>query len=209
MSQPSGPQLLLATTNPGKQREFVQLLPPDVVVKTLDDVRVTLPLEAGATFAANADIKAAAASAQSGMLALADDSGLEVTALGGAPGVRSARFGGEPRSDERNRIALLEAMRDVPAEMRSARFVCSVSVAKAGVVIARSSGTREGCIATKATGRHGFGYDSLFRLPDGRTMAELPPSEKNEISHRAIAYRRVVPALLGALGIDVTSGVYE
>lgn len=209
MSQPSWPELLLATTNPGKQREFVRLIPSDVIVKTLDDVRVTLPPEDGATFAANADLKAAAASVQSGMLALADDSGLEVSALGGAPGVRSARFGGEPRSDARNREALLKAMREVPVEMRSARFVCSVSVARAGVVIARSTGVREGFIATAEAGRHGFGYDSLFRLPDGRTMAELPPSEKNEISHRAIAYRRVVPALLGALGMNVTSGVNE
>jgi XTP/dITP diphosphohydrolase len=207
VSQRSRAELLLATTNPGKRREFARLLPPGISIKTLDDVDVSLPPETGSTFAANADIKSAAASSQSGLLALADDSGLEVAALGGAPGVHSARYAGEPRSDERNRTALLDALRQVPPESRAARFVCAVSLARAGAVIARTKGIREGSIATAPAGSHGFGYDPLFLLPDGRTMAELPPAEKNEISHRAIAYRRVVPALLAALGIERTLGV--
>jgi XTP/dITP diphosphohydrolase len=202
-------ELLLATTNPGKRREFGQLLPPGIILTTLDDIGLSLPPETGATFAANADLKAKAASRQSGLLALADDSGIEVAALDGAPGVRSARFAGEPRSDERNRTALLEAMRNLPSAARTARFVCAVSVAKAGTVIARSEGTLDGVVATAPRGSHGFGYDPLFQLPDGRTMAELSASEKNEISHRAVAYRRIVPILLSALGIDLTLGVAQ
>jgi XTP/dITP diphosphohydrolase len=200
---------LLATTNPGKRREFSHLLPPGIVVRTLDELGISLPPETGATFAANADLKAEAASRHSGLLTLADDSGLEVAALGGAPGVRSARFAGEPSSDERNRAALLRAMSTLPDGSRTARFVCAVSVAEAGTVIARSEGILDGVIGAASRGSHGFGYDALFQLSDGRTMSELSPSEKNEISHRAIAYRRIVPALLSALGVDLTLGVAQ
>jgi XTP/dITP diphosphohydrolase len=132
---------------------------------------------------------------------------LVVTALGDAPGVRSARFAGEPPSDERNRHALLEAIRDIPAEDRNAYFICAVTLAKMGEIITRSEGRCDGSIATAPSGEFGFGYDPIFRLPDGRTMGELAPTEKNMISHRAIAYRQIVPALLEALGIDLASGV--
>ena len=203
----SAPALLLATSNPGKRREFLQLLPLEIGVKTLDDVQVELPPETGATFQANADLKAVSASLQSGLPTLADDSGVVVTALGGAPGVRSARFAGEPPSDERNRLALLEAMRDVPADARTAHFVCAVAFAKAGTIVARSEGRCDGSIAVAPSGAFGFGYDPIFRLPDGRTMAELAPTEKNLISHRAIAYRQIVPALLEALGMELVAGV--
>ena len=204
--QPTPVDLLLATTNAGKRREFAQLLPSNIILRTLDELGVILPPETGTTFAANADVKATSASLQSGLVTLADDSGLEVAALDGAPGVRSARFAGEPRSDERNRAALLEALRADPLSSRSARFVCAVSVAKAGAVVARSEGICAGAIATEASGEHGFGYDPIFLLPDGRTMAQLTPAEKNSISHRALAYRRVLPQLLAALTSDAPLG---
>jgi XTP/dITP diphosphohydrolase len=207
--QPTPVELLLATTNAGKRREFAQLLPANVILRTLDEAGVVLPPEDGATFAANADAKATAASRQSGLVALADDSGLEVAALDGAPGVRSARFAGEPRSDQRNRTALLDALQRVPPGSRAARFVCAVSVAKAGAVVARSEGICEGAVAEKPIGEHGFGYDPIFLLPDGRTMAELSPAEKNSISHRAVAYWRVLPALLAALTTDAPLGASQ
>lgn len=203
----SRPALLLATTNPGKRREFSKLVPATVVVHTLDDFDIDLPPEVGASFAENADAKAVAASRQSGMLALADDSGLEVAALNGAPGIHSARYAGEPQSDQRNRDALLAALRDVPPSKRGARFVCAVALARDGAVIARAEGVVEGVIASTAAGDHGFGYDPIFRLPDGRTMAELPPEEKNRVSHRALAYQHLMPDLLNALGIHATLGV--
>ncbi len=203
----SRPALLLATTNPGKRREFSKLVPADVVIHTLDDLDITLPPEFGVTFAENADAKANAASQQAGMLALADDSGLEVAALGGAPGIRSARYAGEPLSDQRNRDALLDAMRDVPEPDRTARFVCAVALARDGVIVARREGVVDGVIAIEPAGEHGFGYDPIFRLSDGRTMAQLSPAEKNRISHRALAYQSLLPALLNALGINTTLGV--
>lgn len=207
MIRVSGPALLLATTNPGKRREFSKLVPDDVVIHTLDDFAIELPPEVGATFGQNAEAKAIAASCQSGLLTLADDSGLEVTALNGAPGIRSARYAGEPVSDQRNREALLAAMRGRPLPERAARFVCAVVLARDGVVIARSEGIVDGTIATEPAGDHGFGYDPIFRLNDGRTMAELPPAEKNRISHRARAYQHLLPDLLNALGINTTLGV--
>lgn len=207
MIQISRPELLLATTNPGKRREFSKLVPADVTIHTLGDFAIELPPEVGSTFVENADAKAIAASRQAGLLSLADDSGLEVAALDGAPGIRSARYAGEPQSDQRNRDALLAAMRDLPAPARAARFVCAVALARDGVVIARSEGVVDGTIATEPAGEHGFGYDPVFRLPDGRTMAELPPGEKNRVSHRALAYQLLLPDLLTALGINVTLGV--
>jgi XTP/dITP diphosphohydrolase len=203
----SRPQLLLATTNPGKRHEFSRLVPSDVVIHTLADLHIEPPPEVGATFTENADAKAIAASRQSGMLTLADDSGLEVAALGGAPGIRSARYAGEPPSDQRNRDALLAAMSDLPSSARAARFVCAVALARDGVIIARTEGVIDGVIATEPAGEHGFGYDPIFRLPDGRTMAELPPSEKNRISHRALAYQLLMPDLLNALEFNATLGV--
>jgi XTP/dITP diphosphohydrolase len=198
--------ILLATTNPGKRNEFRALLPLSVRVLTLDDVSVSLPRETGTTFAMNAAAKALAAARQTGLLALADDSGLEVDALSGAPGVRSARFGGEPPSDERNRLALVDAMINLSGARRSARFVCAVAVAKSGVVVATAEGTCTGMIRLEPKGIFGFGYDSLFTLPDGRSMAELEPYEKNRISHRASAFQRILPDLLRELGILASNG---
>jgi XTP/dITP diphosphohydrolase len=129
---------------------------------------------------------------------LADDSGLLVDALDGQPGVRSARFAGEPACDEANRLLLLTLLDGVPSERRSARFVCALALARpeAGTIVARAEGTCVGMIATAPRGSFGFGYDPVFLLPDGRTMAELKPHEKDILSHRANAYRRINSALI-------------
>lgn len=200
MRLPRSMTVLLATTNAGKRDEFRALLPPDVRAVGLDDTAIVLPPETGQTFRANADAKAVHAATAAGLLTLADDSGLEVGALGGAPGVRSARFAGEDASDAANRAALLAAMAAVGDERRDARFVCAVTLAEPGRVIARADGYCEGRIARAERGDFGFGYDPLFLLADGRTMAELSPTEKNRGSHRAAAYRLILPFLLDALG---------
>lgn len=195
------PVLLLATTNAGKRREFARLLPPIVTLLSLADLPVAMPNECGTSFAATAAAKALAAADQTGLLVLADDSGLEVDALNGAPGVRSARYAGEPASDARNREALLAALAGVPSPFRAARFQCAVAVARPGTIVATAVGSCEGEIADVPSGTLGFGYDPIFRLPDGRTMAELTADEKNGISHRAAAYTAVLPWLLQELGI--------
>ncbi len=194
-------RLLIATRNRGKLREYRRLLeglPLELV--TLDDVDVDLDVEeTGETFEANARLKAEAYARASGLPTLADDSGLEVDALGGAPGVRSARYGApEARSDEDRYRLLLRRLEGVPEEARTARFVCVVAFAdpRAGV-LRTARGTCEGRIARAPRGRHGFGYDPVFLLPDGRTMAELSPEEKNRISHRARALEALRPWLEG------------
>lgn len=199
MANPGGPTVLLATTNQGKRREFRLLLPPEVRLLGLDDIGLPAPAEKGVTFEQNADAKALHAATRSGLPTLADDSGLVVEALGGAPGVRSARFAGDDATDAANRDALLLAMEEVDESRRRARFVCVVSLAQWGTILGRAEGTIGGQIGRGARGHGGFGYDPLFLLPDGRTMAELPPDEKNRISHRAAAYRQILPILLAAL----------
>lgn len=193
-------KLLIATSNPGKRAEFARLLPAGVELVTLDEVPVTLPPEEGTTFAENAVRKALVAATESGILAIADDSGLEVDALGGAPGVRSARFAGEPPSDARNREALSAAMRSIPPGRRQAHFSCVVALARPDQLLATAEGRCDGAIAHAPAGQHGFGYDPLFELPHGRTMAELEPEEKDRISHRGQAHRALMPSLLAALG---------
>lgn len=199
------PTLLLATSNPGKRREFAALLPPEVRLVDLAAVGIDLPPESGTSFATNAAAKAIAATA-AGLPSLADDSGLEVLVLGGAPGICSARFAGEPPDDERNRRALLAALADVEPVRRGARFVCSVAFADAGRVIAMAEGTCRGMIADAPRGERGFGYDPIFVLPNGRTMAEISAEQKNAISHRGLAYRRLLPVLLSRLGLAPGSG---
>lgn len=189
------PVLLIATANRGKLAEYRRLLGADVPLVGLGEVAVTLPPEDGTTFAENADVKALAAAEQSGLLTLADDSGLEVDALAGAPGIRSARFAGEPTSDERNRNRLLQIMTGISSGRRGARFVCALSLARPGRIVARSLGECAGEIAARAVGAGGFGYDPIFLLPDGRTMAELAPAEKDAVSHRAAALRPLLPRL--------------
>lgn len=195
MKQAPPPTLLLATANEGKRAEFLRLLPPTVRVLTLADLGLASPPEHGATFAENAALKATTASHRSGFLTLADDSGLEVDALGGAPGVRSARYGGEPLSDERNRQALLAALHNVPPARRRARFRCAIALARAGSVVAMSEGSCEGRVAAAPRGTLGFGYDPIFVLDDGRTMAELDATEKDLVSHRGQALRAILPSV--------------
>ena len=205
---------MLATTNPGKVREYVALLGGlPVRLVRLDEVGLAQGPETGATFAENAVQKARHAAAGSGLVALADDSGLEVDGLGGAPGVRSARYAGEAADDEANRRRLIRELAAVPAERRTARFRCAVAIARPGAgegsepeILALVEGTCEGVVLTEPRGAHGFGYDPLFLLPErGLTLAELPPEEKNRLSHRARAVERALPALRALVEDDAAT----
>jgi XTP/dITP diphosphohydrolase len=198
--------LLIATSNPGKLAEFHGLLPSGITLLSLNDVDVTLPEETGATFHEIADRKALWAARQSGLLALADDSGLEVDALGGLPGVRSARYSGEPPDEARNRRQLLEELAGIPPENRTARFVCAASLASPAGIVAVARGELRGTIGDRERGLGGFGYDSLFLLPNGRTVAELLDEEKNAVSHRGVAMRKILPGLLVALQTETGHG---
>jgi XTP/dITP diphosphohydrolase len=186
-------QLLLATGNRGKIAEFQALLGPSVDVVSLADLGIDSPEETGETFAENATLKARHGAAASGLVTVADDSGIEVDALDGAPGIRSARYAGEPGDDERNRQKLLRELHGMPAQDRSARFVCDIAVATPEGETRTFHGTLEGRVAESLRGDGGFGYDSLLELPDGRTVAELTPEEKNAISHRGMALRTALP----------------
>jgi XTP/dITP diphosphohydrolase len=191
--------LLVASSNQGKIREIRALLPSDIAVFSLEDLGLVSPEETGATLRENAILKALHAAKASSMMALADDSGLEVQALQGAPGVRSARFAGEPPDDARNRQALLSALNGVPQGQRDARFVCAVTIATPGGVVRTGQGVLNGTILDRERGSNGFGYDSVFLLPDGRTVAELLDEEKNAVSHRSAAIREILPVLRRAL----------
>jgi len=193
-------RILLATMNRGKLDEYQRLLAdvPGLELETMallsEPVKV---LEDCDTFRGNARKKAREIAAVAGIACLADDSGLEVDALGGKPGVHSARYSGEDATDERNNEKLLEALSDVPDGKRSARFRCAIVLADAsGRELAAVEGACEGRIGRQAVGSHGFGYDPLF-VPDGytQTMAELGPRTKNLISHRAVAAAKLVPLL--------------
>ncbi len=183
-------RLLIATHNRGKLVEYQELLtrlPLELV--TLNDVGIAEDVpENGATFAENARIKALAYAPQSGLLTLADDSGLEVDALEGEPGIYSRRYAGENASDaERNRF-LLDKLRNVPAGKRTARFRCVIVIARPNGDLWQTEGTCEGEIAFSPRGTNGFGYDPVFYFPAlDKTMAELSAAEKNRISHRARA----------------------
>ncbi len=186
-------QLLIATHNRGKLVEYQELLTGlPLELCTLDDVGIREDVEeSGATFAENARIKAIAYARQSDMLTLADDSGLEVDALGGEPGVYSKRYAGDSASDADRITFLLYKLRDVPVEARSARFRCAIAIADPEGKVWETSGTCEGDILFEPRGTNGFGYDPIFYFPKlGKTMAELPAAEKNKISHRARAAER-------------------
>jgi len=197
------PTIVLATGNAKKLEEVRAILGPEgVAIRGLDDFPpVPEPVEDAETFAGNARIKAVAYAAALGVPCLADDSGLCVDALDGAPGVRSARYAGvegeRPVRDRANNERLLAALDGVPAEHRTARFVCAMCLAAPdGTVLAESEGTFEGVIAEAPRGEHGFGYDPLLFLPDdGCTSAELDPAEKNRRSHRGAACRAMLPRL--------------
>jgi XTP/dITP diphosphohydrolase len=185
-------RLLIATKNAHKTIEFAALLGPDWEVTDLNaHPEIPAPEEIGTTFAENAAIKAIAASLLFPGLVLADDSGLEVDALSGAPGVRSARYAGETASDADNRAKLLHELDGVRGKDRSARFRCALAVAETGSVVAACDGAVEGVIINAERGSNGFGYDALF-VPDGycETFAQLPAEVKNLLSHRARAFAK-------------------
>ena len=191
-------KLLVASNNPGKLKEYADLLDRLPVTLT-SPVQEGLSLavdESGATFAENAILKARAYAEASGLPTLADDSGLEVDALDGAPGVRSARYAGEGASDEDRYRLLLRNLAGVPQGKRTARFRCVVAVATPQGKVHTAEGRCEGVIGFEPRGTHGFGYDPVFYLPDrGQTMAELPPTVKNRISHRGRAVQAALPVL--------------
>jgi XTP/dITP diphosphohydrolase len=186
-------RLLVATHNPGKIREYRELLADlELDVVDLDAVGITHDVEeTGATFAENAILKARAYAELSGLLTWSDDSGLEVDALGGQPGVFSARYGG-PGLDERDRyLLLLEKLREHPRQRWTARFRCVVALVMPNGQLYTVDDTLEGMITDQPAGEHGFGYDPIFYLPSYQaTLAELPPAVKNGISHRGKAARR-------------------
>lgn len=198
-------RLLIATHNRGKLIEYQELLaglPVELV--TLDDVGIHEDVEEnGTTFVENARIKALAYARQSDLMTLADDSGLEVDALGGEPGVYSKRYAGEHANDADRITFLLYKLRDVPVEARSARFRCAIAIASPRGELWETSGTCEGDILFEPRGSSGFGYDPIFYFPRrGKTMAELPPAEKNKISHRARAAERAYKILEQTLQKD-------
>ena len=187
-------RLQLATRNAHKTREFRELLGPEFALEDLTaHPEIGEVIEDGATFEANARIKAVAVSRQLPGLVLADDSGLEVDSLGGAPGIFSARYAGEEASNAQNRRKLLDALAELPPDSpRTARFRCLLALACVGRVIATFTGTVEGKIARAERGAGGFGYDPVFQ-PDesGKTFAEMSAAEKNAISHRGAAVTRL------------------
>ncbi len=189
--------IVLATSNKGKIKEFKDLLQskdPGLHVLGLNDFPDLGPLqEPGQTFYTNALAKAQAVCDHTGLIALADDSGLEVDALNGAPGVYSARYSGENATDEDNNAKLLQALNGVPPEERRARFKCVLIACTPGGEHITAQGTWEGRIAEHPRGRHGFGYDPVFvDLDSGRTAAEMEREEKSARSHRGRALRELI-----------------
>jgi XTP/dITP diphosphohydrolase len=194
------PKLLLATNNKGKAREYKSLLEgvPFELVTPAEAGISTEVAEVGRSFEENARLKATTLAAESGLLSLADDSGLEVDALGGEPGTLSARYAGEGASD-RDRISyLLTKLEGVPQEKRAARFRCVIAIATPRGEVEICSGECRGIITFAPKGNRGFGYDPVFYLPElGKTMAELSPQEKNKISHRGRAAEKARQLLKG------------
>jgi XTP/dITP diphosphohydrolase len=201
----TGRKLLVATRNAGKAREYRDLLAGlPLEVTWLDAEGIELEVEeTGATFEENAVLKATSYAQESGLWTWADDSGLEVDALGGAPGVHSARYAGSGAGDADRYRVLLDALAGIPWKHRTARFCCVVALAAPGGDVYTTEGVCEGIIAFGPAGNHGFGYDPVFYLPDlGRTMAQLPPEEKHAISHRGRAARAMADILTEMLAAD-------
>lgn len=205
-------RLLVATRSEHKLRELRELLDlrgTDLI--SLDDLGIEDdPVEDGATFKSNAALKARFSARIGGLPTLADDSGLEVDALAGGPGVRTRRYAGENATDLDNNAKLLNALRGLPSDRRTARYVCVLAVAlpdavgrRGGLPVILARGTCRGRIATEPRGAGGFGYDPIFEPasepPGGRTLGQWSAAEKHAISHRARAARRMAPRL-AALG---------
>lgn len=197
-------KILVATGNPGKIVEIRAMLEADVRWLGLADLAPMAEIEEdGMTFAENARKKAAGYAKATGLCTLADDSGLVVDALGGAPGVKSARFSGEkPKNadrtliDHRNIAKTLELLKDVPEEKRTARFVCRLCLASPERILIETEGTLEGLITDREIGQNGFGYDPIFFVPHlNKTVAQMTSEEKNTISHRGNAIRELKPLL--------------
>ena len=195
-------RLLIATRSEHKLRELRELLaPPHAELVSLDDVGVDgEPVEDGATFEENAAIKARAGLAATGLPTLADDSGLEVDALDGGPGVHTRRYAGEEATDEQNNAKLLEALHGLPPERRGARYVCALVLAMPGEPLLTVRGECRGRIATAPRGNRGFGYDPIFEPESeplgGRTFGQWSAEDKNRVSHRARAAAAMTPHLV-------------
>ena len=193
-------RILIATKNAGKVREFKQALEAEgfevLGMEQLSDQ--TEVEESGTTFEANARLKAEGYSSRTDAVVIADDSGIEVDALDGAPGVHSARFGGDGLDDDGRNALLLQKLEGVPEEKRSARFRCVLALARGGETIATFDGVIAGRINYSPIGSNGFGYDPLFFHPSsGCTTAELSPEAKRKVSHRGKAIATLVAAIRG------------
>ncbi|KHL69104.1 MULTISPECIES: RdgB/HAM1 family non-canonical purine NTP pyrophosphatase [Pseudomonas] len=192
-------ELVLASHNAGKLKELQAMLGAQVRVRSIGEFSTVEPEETGLSFVENAILKARHAARISGLPALADDSGLAVDALGGAPGIYSARYAGGA-GDAANNAKLLEVLRDVPDEQRTAQFVCALALVRHAddPLPILCEGLWHGSILHAARGEHGFGYDPLFWVPEREcSSAELPPAEKNQLSHRA----RAMAQLRARLGL--------
>ncbi len=195
-------EILVASTNPGKIAELRAMLGADVQWLSLSDFETIAEVkEDGLTFAENARKKAIGYAKATGLWTIADDSGLVIDALGGEPGVKSARFSGEKEADRKlldrkNMTKVLGLLEGVPREKRTARFVCHLCLASPGKILIETKGELEGLIAESQIGENGFGYDPIFFVPNlNKTVAQLSREEKNAISHRGNAIRKLKPLL--------------
>ena len=196
-------QLLLATGNTHKISELRRVLPVSlpngetIVYKSLPDFHITLPQETGTTLAQNAQLKATYAAQQSGLIALSDDTGLEVDFLHGAPGVHTARYAGDACDATANNQKLLQALKDVAYEKRTARFITVACIAWPDGRVKLFEGICNGHIAQEYHGTHGFGYDPIFFVDEAnKCFAQLSTDEKNAVSHRGRAFKKVSDFLL-------------
>jgi XTP/dITP diphosphohydrolase len=204
-------QILIATTNKGKFAELSAMLEADVEWVSLADFpNIPEVMEDGTTFAENACKKALGYAKATGIWTIADDSGLMIDALGGAPGINSARFSGEKLPgedrrliDHRNIAKVLELLKHMPKEKRTARFMCSICLASPEKVLAQTEGSWEGIIAYEEHGTSGFGYDPIMYIPSfKKTVGQLSAPQKDKCSHRALAVRRFKPILESLLALQ-------
>jgi XTP/dITP diphosphohydrolase len=195
-------ELLIATTNPGKLREIRRILQgTPVVIRTLDDFPdVIVPEETGSSFAENARQKALHYAGATGMVTMAEDSGFEVDALNGDPGIYSARYLREDATYDERFADISRRMRECAAADRSARFVCALAVAHNGAIVFETTAAVEGLLADRAAGPNGFGYDPIFFYPPyGKTFGEVSDEDKTAVSHRGQAIRAFRTYLAGGL----------